>query len=141
QQAENLRQYLSGFTAHFASWVAKRLDNDDLKSDLITRFTDNMRGYQKQLDALMGKQSNTDRVVKNWATLVSVYQLLRIFLLEIDEEYILPPWQDVIVENVRALREERASEVFLDILGQLIGGGQAVIDDDMRSPREYPSGV
>jgi hypothetical protein len=47
----------------------------------------------------------------------------------------------VIVESVRTLRQERASEVFLDILGQLIAGGQAVIDDDMKNPREYPPGV
>jgi len=47
----------------------------------------------------------------------------------------------VIVESVRTLRQERASEHFLNVLGQLIAGGQAVIDDDMRSPREYPSGV
>jgi hypothetical protein len=58
-----------------------------------------------------------------------------------DEDYLLPAWQDVIVESVRTLRQERASEVFLDILGQLIAGGQAVLDDDMRNPREYPSGV
>lgn len=38
---------------------------------------------------------------------------------------------------VIALRVER----FLDILGQLIAGGQAVIDDDMKNPREYPPGV
>jgi hypothetical protein len=31
--------------------------------------------------------------------------------------------------------------VFLDILGQIIAGGQAVIDDDMKNPHEYPPGV
>ncbi|WP_422449474.1 hypothetical protein, partial [Thermoanaerobacterium sp. DL9XJH110] len=82
--------------------------------------------------------SNNDRVVKNWAVLVTVYQLLSKFLRELDEDYLLPGWQDVIVESVRTLRQERASEVFLDILGQLVAGGQAVIDDDIRNPREYP---
>ena len=53
----------------------------------------------------------------------------------------LPAWQDVIIQSVRTLRQERASEVFLDILGQLIAGGQVVLDDDMRNPREYPAGV
>ena len=73
--------------------------------------------------------------------LVTVYQLLSNFLHEMDEDYLLPAWQDVIVDTVRTLRQERASEVFLDILGQLIAGGQAVIDDDMKNPREYPPGV
>lgn len=58
-----------------------------------------------------------------------------------DEDYLLPAWQAVIVESVRTLRQERASEVFLAILGQLIAGGQAALDDDMCNPREYLSGV
>ncbi|MBZ0303123.1 MAG: hypothetical protein K8J31_25475, partial [Anaerolineae bacterium] len=87
------------------------------------------------------RQSNNDRVVKNWAVLVTVYQLLSKFLHEMDEDYLLPTWQDVILDTVRTLRQERASEVFLDILGQLIAGGQAVIDDDMKNPRDYPPGV
>ena len=47
---------------------------------------------------------------------------------------ILPVWDDVAAESVTALREERASEVFLDNLGQLLGGGQVAIDDNMRKP-------
>ena len=72
---------------------------------------------------------------------MTVYQLLSKFVQEMDEDYLLPAWQDVIVENVRALREERASEVFLDLLGQLLAGGQVMIDDNMKHPHEYPSGV
>ena len=53
----------------------------------------------------------------------------------------LPTWQDTAIESARGLREERASEVFLDLLGQLIAGGQAVIDDNMRQPKEYPSSM
>lgn len=139
--AEGLRDSLPGFTAHFASWVAKQLETGDLREEIATRFSNNKKGYTDQLAMKLGKQSNTDRVVKNWAVLVTVYQLLSKFLQEMDEVYLLPTWQDVIVESVRTLRQERASEVFLDILGQLIAGGQAVLDDDMRNPREYPSGV
>lgn len=139
--AEGLRDNLPGFTAHFASWVAKQLENGDLKEDIANRFSSNVKGYKAKLAAEIGRQSNNDRVVKNWSVLVTVYQLLSKFLHEMDEEYLLPAWQDVIVESVRTLRQERASEVFLDILGQLIAGGQAVIDEDIKNPREYPPGV
>jgi hypothetical protein len=140
-QAERLREHLPGFTAHFASWVAKELEQGDLKNDLANRFSSNMRGYREKLAAEAGGQSNTGRVIQNWAVLVTVYQMLSRFLSEMDEDYLLPAWKDAIVESVRTLRQERASEVFLDILGQLLAGGQAVIDDDMKNPREYPPGV
>jgi hypothetical protein len=140
-QAERLREHLPGFTAHFASWIAKQLEQGDLKTDIANRFNSNMRGYREKLANETGGQSNTGRVIQNWAVLVTVYQMLSRFLYERDKEYLIPAWQDAIVESVRTLRQERASEVFLDILGQLIAGGQAVIDDDMKNPREYPPGV
>lgn len=140
-QAERLREHLPSFTAHFASWVAKQLEQGDLKTDLANRFSSNMRGYREKLTAEVGGQSNTGRVIQNWAVLVTVYQMLSRFLAEMDEDYLLPAWQDAIIESVRTLRQERASEVFLDILGQLIAGGQVVIDDDMKNPCEYPPGV
>jgi hypothetical protein len=140
-QAERLRDHLPGFTAHFASWIAKQLEQGDLKADLANRFSSNMRGYREKLAAEVGGQSNTGRVIQNWAVLVTVYQMLSHFLSEMEEDYLLPAWKDAIVESVRTLRQERASEVFLDILGQLLAGGQAVIDDDMKNPREYPPGV
>ncbi len=140
-QAEELRDSLPGFTAHFASWIAKQLEGDDLKSDIADRFSQNMKGYRAKLNAAIGNQSNTGRIIQNWAVLATVYQLLSKFVSEMDEDYLLPPWQDVIVESVRCLRQERASEVFLDILGQLIAGGQVVLDDDMKNPHDYPAGV
>lgn len=140
-QVERLREHLPGFTAHFASWVAKQLEQGDLKADIANRFNSNMRGYREKLAAEVGGQSNTGRVIQNWAVLVTVYQMLSRFLAEMDEDYLPPAWKDAIVESVRTLRQERASEVFLDILGQLIAGGQAVIDDDMKNPYEYPPGV
>jgi hypothetical protein len=133
--AERLRPHLSSVTAHFASWVAGRLD-DGLKERLALMFAENVKTYQAKLSAEIGRQSNNDRVVKNWAVLRTVYQLLGEFLGDVT----LPDWQDVIVESVRTLRQERASEVFLDILGQLIAGGQVVIDD-MKNPREHVQGV
>ncbi len=140
-QAEHLREHLAGFTAHFASWVAKQLEQGDLKTDIANRFSSNMRGYREKLAAEIGGQSNTGRVIQNWVVLVTVYQMLSRFLSEMDENYLPPAWKDAIVESVRTLRQERASEVFLDILGQLIAGGQVVIDHDMKNPREYPPGV
>lgn len=139
--AEGLRDSLPGFTAHLASWVAKQLETGDLKEDIANRFSKNLKGYKAKLAAEIGRQSNNDRVVKNWAVLVTVYQLLSKFLDEMDEEYLLPAWQDVIIESVWTLRQERASEHFLNVLGQLIGSGQAALDDDMRHPREYSPGV
>lgn len=140
-QVERLREYLPGFTAHFASWIAKQLEQGDLKTDLANRFSSNMRGYREKLANETGGQSNTGRVIQNWAVLVTVYQMLSRFLAEMDENYLLPAWKDAIVESVRTLRQERASEHFLNVLGQLIGSGQAVLDDDMRNPREYPPGT
>jgi hypothetical protein len=140
-QAERLRDHLPGFTAHFASWIAKQLEQGDLKADIASRFSSNMRGYREKLAGEVGGQSNTGRVIQNWAVLVTVYQMLSCFLSEMDEDYLLPAWKDAIVESVRTLRQERASEVFLDILGQLIAGGQVVLDDDMKNPREYPPGL
>ena len=140
-RAEALRDDLSGFTAHFASWVAQQLTDNDLVEDITNRFSQNLRGYNAKLTAQLGKNEHHDRAVKNWAVLITVYQLLARFLKQMDEDYLLPSWQDVIVENVRALREERASEVFLDLLGQLLAGGQIVLDDDMKNPNEYPSNV
>ncbi|MBZ0278968.1 MAG: DUF927 domain-containing protein [Anaerolineae bacterium] len=140
-EAEALRDHLPGFTAHFASWVARQLDGGDFKAEIAGRFSQNLKGYTAKVTREMGKSNAHDRAIKNWAVLVTVYQVLSNFIDEMDGDYLLPAWQDCIVETVRSLREELASEVFLDILGQLLAGGQAVIDDDMRNPREYPPGV
>ena len=142
REAEAVRHHLSGFTAHFASWIAQQVEQHDLIEDLASRYVSNIDGYDAQLTAQLGKkEKNTNRVTKNWAILITVYQLLRRFMREKDADDILPAWDDVAAESVTALREERASEVFLDNLGQLLGGGQVVIDDNMRNPNEYPSSV
>ena len=61
--------------------------------------------------------------------------------MELDADYVLPSWQDVILETVQTVCQERASQVFLDLLGQLLAGGQVMLDDDMRNPREPAPGT
>jgi hypothetical protein len=140
-QADQLRQHLSGFTVEFAAWIARQVEENDLMADIARRFTTSAEGYRKKLAMLGGAQANTGRIVQNWAVLVTVYQLLRKFLEEKEAEEVLPGWQDVILETAQAVRQERASQVFLDLLGQLLAGGQAMIDDDMHNPREPAPGV
>ncbi|GAB4523384.1 MAG: hypothetical protein OHK0046_37000 [Anaerolineae bacterium] len=140
REAEALRGHLPGFTAHFAAWIARQLEEGNFASELNRRFVDNLSGYSATLQAQLGNQPHHDRMVKNWAVLVTVYQLLMRFLRETAPTCVLPTWQDCLVETVQNLRQELASQIFLDILGQLLAGDQAVIDD-MRNPREYPPGV
>jgi len=140
-QADQLRQHLSGFTVEFAAWIVRQVEGHDLAGDITRRFVASAEGYRKKLAMLSGSQANTGRIIQNWAVLVTVYQLLRKFLEEKEADEVLPGWQDVILETAQAVRQERASQVFLDLLGQLLAGGQAMIDDDMRSPRETAPGV
>jgi hypothetical protein len=80
-------------------------------------FTNNVIGLSEKLKSKLGKrQANTDRVVRNWAVLMTVYQLLNQFIRDKKADDIFPQWQDVMLETVQTLREERASEVFLDLL-------------------------
>lgn len=140
-QADPLRQYLPGFTVQFATWIARQVDEGDLVNRLSHGFALSVNGYRDKLKASGITMANTGRVIQNWAVLVTVYRLLREFLIEMDADDVLPSWQDVIVETAQTVRQERASEVFLDLLGQLIAGGQAVLDDDMRNPRDPAPGT
>ncbi|MBK8027014.1 MAG: hypothetical protein IPK19_37915 [Chloroflexi bacterium] len=79
-------------------------------------------------------------MVSNWAVLLSVFQLVREFLEECDAGDALPLWQDAMAATVQAVQQERAGQVFLDLLGQLLAGGQCVIDD-LRGPRDYAPGT
>ena len=97
--------------------LLQQLEQTDLKADIADWFNRNMTGYRAKLSAKLGKQSNTGRMIQNWAVLVTVYQLISRFLKEMDEDYLLPAWQDAIVESVQNMRQERASEMFIDILG------------------------
>lgn len=140
-QANVLRQYLPGFTAKFAAWIARQVEEGDLVNRLSHGFALSVNSYRDKLKASGITMANTGRVIQNWAVLVTVYRLLREFLMELDADDVLPDWQDVIVETAQTVRQERASEVFLDLLGQLIAGGQAVLDDDMRNPRDPAPGT
>src|SRR5690606_16871553 len=133
--------YLSGFTAKFATWITRQVEEGDLINWLSHGFALSVNGYRDKLKASGITMANTGRVIQNWAVLVTVYRLVREFLMELDADDILPGWQDVIVETAQTVRQERASEVFLDLLGQLIAGGQAVLDDDMRNPRDPAPGT
>ncbi len=140
-RAETVRRYLPAFTAAFIQWLAHRADAGMLTDDLAQRFPMNAQGYAAKLQAKLGRQANTGRMVNNWAVLVSVYQLLQEFLTERDADDALPAWQDAIVATVQTVQQERAGQLFLDLLGQLLAGGQCVIDDDLRHPRDYAAGT
>ena len=139
--ADALREHLPGFTSHFVAWVARQLENNVFQHELAARFAFNVQGYREKLAATNVGQSNTGRVIQNWAVLITVYQLLSRFFRSADADYLLPDWSDTLGDTVSRFRQERASEVFLDILSQLIAGGQAVIDANMNNPSDYPSGV
>lgn len=140
-QADPLRQYLPGFTVRFATWIARQVEEGDLANRLSHGFALSVNGYRDKLKASGITMANTGRVVQNWAVLVTVYRLVREFLTESDADVLLPSWQDVILETAQTVRQERASEVFLDLLGQLIAGGHVVLDDDMRNPRDPAPGT
>jgi hypothetical protein len=141
RQAEALRVHLPAFTAAFVQWIASKADSGTLIGDITERYESNSTGYRDKLHAALGRQANTGRMVNNWAVLIGVYQLLREFLSERDADDSLPPWQDAIVATVQAVQQERAGQVFLDLLGQLLAGGQCVIEDDLRNPRDYAPGT
>ncbi len=140
-QADVLRQHLSGFTVEFAAWIARQIEDHDLVADIARRFASNVEGYRQKLAALGGPQANTGRIVQNWAVLVTVYQLLRQFLEAKEAEDVLPGWQDVILETAQAVRQERASEVFLNNLAQLLASGEVVLATNPKQPEESRPGV
>jgi hypothetical protein len=140
-EAEALRRHLPGFTAAFVQWLAGRADSGTLAEDLAVRYPQNAQGYADKLRAKLGRQANTGRMVNNWAVLVSVYQLVHEFLLEHDADDVLPPWQDAIVETVRAVQGERAGRVFLDKLTQLVASGRVMFASSMQQPEEPRPGV
>jgi len=126
-QVEALREALPGFTVQFIQWIAKQADDGTLIRELAIRFESNTKGYQDKLRGKLGRQAHTGRMVQNWAVLVTVYQLLSNFLHERDADLLLPSWQDAIFETVQLVQQERAGQVFIDTLEQLLASGEAVI--------------
>jgi hypothetical protein len=139
--ADAVRRDLPAFTAAFIQWLACRADAGTLNDDLAQRFAVSAQGYAAKVHARLGRQASAGRMIGNWAVLVSVYQLLNAFLTERDADDALPPWQDAIVATLQAVQHERAGQVFIDLLGQLVAGGQCVIDPDIRHPREHAPGT
>ncbi|MBI5961807.1 MAG: primase C-terminal domain-containing protein [Chloroflexi bacterium] len=140
-QADQFREHLSGFTVEFVAWIARQVEEHDLVGDIARRFAASAEGYRKKLAMLGGSQANTGRIIQNWAVLVTVYQLLRKFLEEKEADDVLPGWQDVILETAQAVRQERASEVFLNNLAQLLASGEVMFSTDMKQPEEPRPGV
>ncbi|MBE2267541.1 MAG: DUF927 domain-containing protein [Anaerolinea sp.] len=140
-RAEAVRRDLPAFTAAFIQWLAGRADSGTLTDDLAKRFPMNAQGYAAKLQAKLGRQANTGRMVNNWAVLVSVYQLLHEFLTERDADDALPSWQDAIVATVQAVQQERAGRVFLDKLTQLVASGRVMFASSMQQPEEPRPGV
>ncbi len=140
-EAEAMRRDLPAFTAAFIQWLAGRADTGTLTDNLAKRFPMNAQGYAAKLQAKLGRQANTGRMVNNWAVLVSVYQLLHEFLTERDADDALPPWQDAIVATVQAVQQERAGRVFLDKLTQLVASGRVMFASGMQQPEEPRPGV
>ncbi len=138
---EAVRDELPGFTAKFVQWIAAQADEGRLAKELVNRFESNVKGYRDNLMSKLGRQVNTGRMVQNWAVLVTTYQLLRQFMAEQDCDDLLPSWQDSIVETVKAVQHERAGQVFIDTLGQLLASGELMLAKDMREPEEPRPGT
>ncbi len=132
--AEALRNALTGFTAHFAQWLAAGADAGTLTKRVAKGFDANVTDYRETLNAASGKQANTGRMIQNWAVLRTVYQCLGEFLAENQAEQILPIWQDVIAQTIQAVQHERAGDLFLNALAQIIVSGEAILAADRRDP-------
>lgn len=141
KQVDPLRQHLPGFTAQFAAWIAGQVEAGDLENRLSRGFALSVEGYRDKLRGAGITLANTGRVVQNWAVLVTVYRLLREFLMAVDADEVLPSWQDVIVETAQTVRQERASGVFLNSLEQLLASGEVMLATDMKNPQKPPPGV
>ncbi len=132
--ADSKRGELTGFTAHFAAWIAHRADDGTLSKQIAERFDANVHSYREKLKSTGGGQASTGRMIQNWAVLLTVYELLRDFLTGRDAEYALPLWQDVLTHTVQTVQQERAGEVFLNLLAQLLASGDAQIASNIHEP-------
>jgi hypothetical protein len=138
--AEACRSALSGFTAHFARWIAVQVEAGTLQSYLAREYEAGVRDYRDKLTAKLGRQANTGRVIGNWAVLLTVYRLVRQFLEERGADEKLPAWQDSIEQTAKAVQEERAGQVFIDTLGQLLASGDVRLVD-LSSSEDVKPGV
>ncbi len=138
---EAMRDQLPDFTARFIQWIAAQADAGTLSKELASRFESNVKGCRDNLTSKLGRQANTGRMVQNWAVLVTTYQMLRRFMVEQNCDEMLPAWQDSIVETVKAVQQERAGQVFIDTLGQLLASGELMLARDMQQPEDPRPGT
>jgi hypothetical protein len=138
---DRLRAGLPMFTAHFARWIAARADTEELMKELADGYAASVVGYREKLNALLGRRDNTGRMIGNWAVLVTVYRTLRQFLEDNGVDEVLPVWSDVIVQSVQAVQQERAGQVFLNALGQLLASGEVMLGSNIRTPEEPRPGT
>ena len=127
KQAEALRQHLPGFTVQFIQWLARQVDDKGFARRLADKLVANTDDYETYLNTTLGSLAHTGRMERNWGLLVTVYQLLSDFLAERGAADVLPTWQDAILETVRLVQQERAGDVFIQALDQLLASGEADI--------------
>ena len=128
-RAESLRTTLPGFTVYFAQWIAAQIEKGAFQNNLAREYELKIKGYRDLLNMQLRKQANTGRVISNWAVLETVYRLLRTFLEEQNAREILPGWQNRILETVNAVQEERAGQIFINTLEQLLASGDVRLID------------
>lgn len=140
-RANQLREYLSGFTVQLAQWIAGRAEASNLTHTLAQGFASSTQGYQDKLAGSGIQPTTVGRLVQNWAVLVTTYRLIRMFMLERDADGALPAWCDTILDGAQAMRQERAGLLFLDGLQQLLASGELMLASDMRQPEEARPGT
>jgi hypothetical protein len=141
QHLELVRDHLLSFTVRFIQWIAAQVDAGQLAKDIAHEFEISVSGYRDKLRLSGIRQANTGRVVGNWAVLNATYRLLARFLRELDADDGLPTWQDFLVQTIQAVQQERAGQVFIDTLGQLLASGIAMLTTDMQNPEPPRSGA
>lgn len=134
KQAEALRHHLPGFTVQFIQWIARQTDDQHFAKRLADKLVKNTDDYETYLTATLGSLAHTGRMERNWGLLLTVYQLLGDFLTERGAADALPTWQDAILETVQLVQQERAGDVFIQALDQLLASGEADI-----TPSRYPA--
>jgi hypothetical protein len=140
KQAEALRQHLPGFTVQFILWVARQADDKGFVRRLADKLVKNTDDYEAYLNTTLGSLAHTGRMERNWGLLLTVYQILGDFLAERGAADVLPTWQDAILETVQLVQQERAGDVFIQALDQLLASGEADITAS-RHPVEPKPGV
>jgi hypothetical protein len=137
---DGLRHALPIFTAALACWIAAQADAGTLHKTLADGFETSVEGYRDRLKGQVGKQANSGRMIQNWAVLVTSYRLLACFLRELDADDCLPAWQDCLLDTIQAVQSERAGQVFIRGLEQLLASGEAILTD-LRNPDEPRPGI